>query len=149
MNTTVITYTCLAVIVGVFAFFMFQLLKLWQAKKLLDKTQNDDNPLSQLSESKLSSIVEAYNRSINIKVDGETKTNYPASEFFNEHNICKEFNLNLRSLDSASGTLVGLGLLGTFLGLTLGIRGFDSSNVENIQSSIKSLLGGMGTAFLT
>ena len=149
MNTTVITYTSLAVIVGVFTLFMYQLLKLWQAKKLLDKIQNEDNPLSQLRESKLSSIVEAYSRSINVSVDGEKKTNYPGSEFFNEHNVCKEYDLNLRSLDSASGTLVGLGLLGTFLGLTLGIGGFDSSNVENIQSSIKSLLGGMGTAFLT
>jgi hypothetical protein len=57
--------------------------------------------------------------------------------------------LNLRLLDTASGTLVGLGLLGTFLGLTLGIKGFDSSSTENIQKSIQGLLTGMGTAFFT
>lgn len=52
-------------------------------------------------------------------------------------------------LDTASGTLVGLGLLGTFLGLTVGILGFDSSDSSNIQQSIQNLLGGMGTAFST
>lgn len=45
--------------------------------------------------------------------------------------------------------LVGLGLLGTFLGLTLGIKGFDSSNTERINESIQGLLAGMGTAFYT
>ncbi|EFN90481.1 hypothetical protein HMPREF9018_0353 [Prevotella amnii CRIS 21A-A] len=45
--------------------------------------------------------------------------------------------------------MVGLGLLGTFLGLTLGILGFHSDSSEAIQGSIQSLLGGMGTAFLT
>ncbi len=52
-------------------------------------------------------------------------------------------------LDTASGTLVGLGLLGTFLGLTLGVKGIDLSTSENIQDGIQNLLGGMGTAFLT
>ena len=52
-------------------------------------------------------------------------------------------------LDTAAGTLVGLGLLGTFLGLTLGIKGFDSSNTERINESIQGLLAGMGTAFYT
>lgn len=55
----------------------------------------------------------------------------------------------MRMLDAASGTLVGLGLLGTFLGLTLGITGFDNSSSEKINESIKLLLSGMGTAFLT
>ena len=52
-------------------------------------------------------------------------------------------------LESTSGSLVGLGLFGTFLGLTLGISGFDSSNSDNIQQSIQHLLDGMGTAFVT
>ena len=52
-------------------------------------------------------------------------------------------------LDAVSGVLVGLGLLGTFLGLTLGIKGFDSSNTERINESIQGLLAGMGTAFYT
>ena len=52
-------------------------------------------------------------------------------------------------LDSVSGTLVGLGLLGTFLGLTIGIFSFNSQGADNINKSIQGLLAGMGTAFST
>jgi len=42
-----------------------------------------------------------------------------------------------------------MGILGTFVGLTLGISGFNLESSTEIQNSIKSLLGGIGTAFLT
>ena len=45
--------------------------------------------------------------------------------------------------------MTGLGILGTFLGLVLGISGFDTASTEAITSSISGLLSGMGTAFLT
>ena len=51
--------------------------------------------------------------------------------------------------DLISGTMTGLGILGTFLGLVLGISGFDTATTEAITSSISSLLSGMGTAFFT
>lgn len=51
--------------------------------------------------------------------DGK-KSNIPASEFIYDNSVCKCNKVNLRMLDTASGTLVGLGLLGTFLGLTFG-----------------------------
>jgi len=51
--------------------------------------------------------------------------------------------------DLISGTMTGLGILGTFLGLVLGISGFDTTTATAITSSISSLLGGMGTAFFT
>lgn len=73
----------------------------------------------------------------------------PSSVYFSDDNVSRAHKLNLRMLDTAAGTLVGLGLLGTFLGLTIGIAGFDSSNSSNIQGSIQNLLGGMGTAFST
>ena len=51
--------------------------------------------------------------------------------------------------DLISGTMTGLGILGTFLGLVLGISGFDTTTAAAITSSISGLLGGMGTAFFT
>ena len=51
--------------------------------------------------------------------------------------------------DLISGTMTGLGILGTFLGLVLGISGFDTTTTDAITSSISGLLGGMGTAFFT
>lgn len=47
------------------------------------------------------------------------------------------------------GTMTGLGILGTFWGLVMGVSGFDTSTTVVITSSISGLLGGMGTAFLT
>ena len=82
--------------------------------------------------------------------DGELhKSNIPSAEFFSLHKIARCWDLNLRIVEASAGTLVGLGLLGTFLGLTLGINNFDTSNANNIQSSIHNLLDGMGTAFAT
>ena len=51
--------------------------------------------------------------------------------------------------DLISGTMTGLGILGTFLGLVSGISGFDTTTTTAITSSISGLLGGMGTAFYT
>lgn len=92
--------------------------------------------LEDLSATTLKPIVDAYKKTISIKVDNEQKSNYPASEFFTDESISKCHNYNLRMLDTASGTLVGLGLLGTFAGLTAGIINFQSGSADQIQESI-------------
>lgn len=105
--------------------------------------------MDSLKETKIAPLAEIYSKTINIETHDGKKSNIPASEYINDYSVCKYNKLNLRMLDTAAGTLVGLGLLGTFLGLTLGIKGFDSSNTERINESIQGLLAGMGTAFLT
>ena len=65
-------------------------------------------------------LKEAYEKSICIEITGKKQTNTLAFEFFSEFSTCNAQRINLRLLDTASGTLVGLGLLGTFLGLTIG-----------------------------
>ena len=47
------------------------------------------------------------------------------------------------------GIFTGLGLLGTFAGITAGISGIDLGNVETMKSGIEVLLSGTKTAFLT
>lgn len=113
------------------------------------KVLEGEDLMASLEQSKLSVIAKAYKKCITFDVLGEKKTNVPASEFFSEVSVGKVLSLNYRMTEAASGTLVGLGLLGTFLGLTLGVMGFDSSNTENIQKGIQSLLSGMGAAFVT
>ena len=105
--------------------------------------------MDSLKETKIAPLAETYSKTIIIETHDGKKSNIPASEYINDYSVCKYNKLNLRMLDTAAGTLVGLGLLGTFLGLTLGIKGFDSSNTERINESIQGLLAGMGTAFLT
>lgn len=148
-NNDLITYGSLTIIAVVFLLFFWELTKLFRAYKSLKEYQNYNDVLSNLGNGKFSILSDVYRKNLKIQVGKDLKSNLPSYDFFNEQTISQLFKYNLKMLDSAAGTLVGLGLLGTFLGLTLGIRGFDSSNSENIQSSIQNLLSGMGTAFST
>lgn len=143
------TWGSLAVIAIVFILFMIEVLKINKANKLLTSILGKENKLDACKSTPIETLCDNYAKSINIPTSDGNKSNIPASEYFNEINVTKMHNLNLRMLDTAAGTLVGLGLLGTFLGLTVGVMYFDSSNTANINKSIESLLSGMGTAFST
>lgn len=147
--TNLITWASLAIIAIVFFLFVFELTKLYNANKLINKRLGSEDLLASFVGSKLEQICETYRKTINIKTQNGDKSNIPSSSFLNDIAVAKVHKLNLRMLDTASGTLVGLGLLGTFLGLTWGVKGIDISTSENIQDGIQNLLGGMGTAFLT
>lgn len=47
------------------------------------------------------------------------------------------------------GVLTALGILGTFLGLVLGLRSFDFSNADQMTSSVEALVSGLNVAFYT
>ena len=81
--------------------------------------------------------------------EGKMKTDEEAEAYFDLDSVLSEIRINRRLLNAGSGLLVGLGLLGTFLGLTIGVMDFDSDSTEAIQKSINELLNGMGTAFAT
>ena len=147
--TEIATWALTTVIAFFFLLFGWQEVKLHQIKEAIKKLLESNNVLDSIKETKIAELGEKYNESINIETEGIKKTNIPASEYFNDISVCKCNKLNLRMLDTGSNTLVGLGLLGTFLGLTLGISDFDSSDTAHINESIQGLLAGMGTAFLT
>ena len=74
-----------------------------------------------------------------------------ASLFFSEDRLLGQ-HLNLRYWNSVPALLVGLGILGTFIGLVWGLIPFSGINFEQtseIQSAIKKLLSGVSTAFVT
>lgn len=48
-----------------------------------------------------------------------------------------------------TGTLTGLGILGTFIGLSLGLGAFNGDNIYTITDNVGPLLGGMKVAFHT
>ena len=134
-----ITIISIAVIAGFFLYYFIQAIKLYRLNKILERAITSDNSLEYLKDTKLVSLYESYKETIYFKYNDTIKSNIPSSEYFSELNTSKAIKLNLRMLDTASGTLVGLGLLGTFLGLTLGVGGFDSSDVSKIQMSIEGL----------
>ena len=146
---SIITWASLAAIVVVFFLFLKELNKLRSANKQIEDSLASSDILESLKGTKLETLGDAYRKVINVVTPKGNKSNMPSSVYFSDDNVSRAHKLNLRMLDTAAGTLVGLGLLGTFLGLTIGIAGFDSSNSSNIQGSIQNLLGGMGTAFST
>ena len=50
---------------------------------------------------------------------------------------------------AVSGTLTGLGILGTFLGLSMGLGAFDGNDIYTISDNVGPLLEGMKVAFHT
>ena len=144
-----VTYIVCRFIVCVLAYYLFESGKQYVAYRVLHKAFRSEDAIEVLSGSKLSGLAASYMKTIDIKVGDDRKSNTPSGWFFNTQSVLKAYSINQKALDVASGTLVGIGLLGTFLGLTIGISNFDSSTSDNIQSSIQSLLDGMSTAFIT
>jgi len=107
-----------------------------------------ETELPNLPKSKrLQKIWESYQGTFST-YDNERKTKEFSEEYFNEHNILFA-SLNLRAINNVSNTLIGLGILGTFVGLTYGIADSNFETTEGIKNSINNLLSGMGTAFVS
>lgn len=99
------------------------------------------------SDKQLAPIWSAYQKTF-INYGDFTKTNHNAKEFFSEYAILN-VKLDVRFLNNVASSLVGLGVLGTFIGLALGVSSIQLTDSETIKSSIDTLLKGMGTAFTT
>lgn len=76
------------------------------------------------------------------------KTPEHAQDFFNSMAVLPSV-MNLRLFMAVPNVLVGFGILGTFVGLTVGVATFDTGSADSIKTSIQRLLSGMGTAFVS
>lgn len=110
-------------------------------------TDTDENvPL--FSKDILQRIFEEYRKErINVAKATDHSSYVAIDDYFNINQLDEIGKSSFCEL--IPGTMTGLGILGTFLGLVIGISGFDTATTETITSSISDLLGGMGTAFLT
>ncbi len=68
-------------------------------------------------------------------------------EYINE-NLLDRVGMNYFN-SGISGTLTGLGILGTFLGLSMGLGSFDGNDIYTISDNVGPLLSGMKVAFHT
>jgi hypothetical protein len=71
-----------------------------------------------------------------------------ASEVFNASSLANGLVGN-RFILAMPGILTGLGVLGTFVGLTMGIGDLDLTSLDNANEQIKKLINGCSTAFKT
>ena len=68
-------------------------------------------------------------------------------EYFNDDIVDEVMHRNL--LNQVAGAMTGLGILGTFIGLSLGLRSFNTGSTAEITNSIAPLMDGIKIAFHT
>ncbi|RKU21196.1 hypothetical protein C6503_04990 [Candidatus Poribacteria bacterium] len=111
----------------------------------LEKVFEDENKLFKKAWQEFKeSLVIPERRKVVYKTD-------EASFFFSEDRLLGQA-LNLRFWNSVPALLVGLGILGTFVGLVWGLipfSGIDFKQTEEIRRAIEELLSGVSTAFVT
>lgn len=77
------------------------------------------------------------------------KTSECANDVINFDSISKSYNIKTTVLSSIPNILTSIGILGTFVGLSIAIINFNAVSSDSIRDSIDVLLKGMGTAFYT
>lgn len=69
------------------------------------------------------------------------------SEYINYDDICEHVKKGYA--ENIASSMTGIGLLGTFIGLAVGLQSFDASSMGSMESSISPLIDGIKTAFYT
>ena len=84
-----------------------------------------------------------------VEVDGQLKNTVEASHFFNASSLAGGLVGN-RWLAAGSGIITGLGVLGTFVGLQLGLGSLVFDNgTDKLMQGIQQLVGSASIAFTT
>lgn len=138
-----ITVLSVTIILGCFFGAIIYLL----IRSFLYKKVFTNSPSEILQHKKIAKVVREYEAGL-FEVDGKRKSFISFQKKISQEAVLNQF-FNDSVLSSIGNILVGLGVLGTFLGLSIGVSGFEMKDTGTIQKSINSLLGGMGTAFVS
>jgi len=102
--------------------------------------------------SKLGKLWREFDESLVCSLDGKILSNtLDADHFFNEKSLARSLSGN-RLLVAVPALLTGIGVLGTFAGLQLGLASLDlttDSDVNTLKIGIFSMMSGASTAFVT
>lgn len=93
---------------------------------------------------KFSSLYNRYESSLS-----NNRTCEYANDFINIDSVANAYKIKTDVLNTIPNILTSLGILGTFVGLSVAIINFNAGSSESIRDSINILLNGMGTAFFT
>lgn len=90
-----------------------------------------------------------YQRHVSAHTDkkGSLKEDCPVEDYINEDLLNRAGRTYFNS--SISGAMTGLGILGTFLGLSMGLSSFSGNDIFTISENVAPLLDGMKVAFHT
>lgn len=97
---------------------------------------------------KLQEIFRDFVFELNRENDAANKYYRPSiDEYVNEDLVDSTMHRN--ELNQVAGMLTGLGILGTFIGLSLGLQNFNTGTTAEMTSSIEPLMNGIKVAFHT
>ncbi|HGT7062399.1 type I Zorya anti-phage system protein ZorA1 [Escherichia coli] len=171
--TSVQPYMVPATVIGIVsvAFIIFTLFYLFRAVKIVNglekykqsinsiKNYEPDNQLQHLQnlfvQPELKHAWSEFKESLHSQYeleDGEEKivrirATAPSASFFSEQQLV-DIPLNTELFKHLPGILTGVGIIGTFYGLMIGLKHFDPSTPEQVTSSVNNLLHDVLYAFL-
>ena len=121
-----------------------------QLKNAIDKLKGEDWENISFEMSELKTAYENYQDEMKRLSQAESADSPRISCDIEEYIYPQLLNNIIKKpiCESISGTMTGLGLLGTFLGLIIGLKDF-STDYNEIQNSILMLLNGIKMSFLT
>lgn len=99
-------------------------------------------------EEKKFKLLDSQIKEYNIVLKYRNYSRVKAEEYFNENTIL-ENKINIHSLGNKASILTGLGILGTFLGLALGLHSINGGDLAKNLTVIDTLIPKMGLAFRT
>lgn len=135
----------LVIIIGFSLLLGYFWLWVYSKNRVIIKKLTSIDDLDSLPEKVKSKFSNYKDTMINYKE--EQKTAESIQKYLNQEFLASL--INIRFWLWVPSLFVGMGILGTFYGLQKGITGFDTNTSESIQASIKSLLDGTSTAFIS
>lgn len=120
-----------------------------ELRKSADKFSSFDKIKDSFANKKLKKLYEDYQHEFErLKVDLPDGVGCDIEEYFNEENLASV--LHADRLNQIPGALSGLGMLGTFVGLTLGLSQFNFlGSSTKIAEGVDPLLSSIKVAFFT
>lgn len=151
-----VTKWILVALAVIFAYYIWKVAKIWFITRFgLGSVNKQADLLKFLAGYKHTKYIsKEYERTICFKDrNDQAKTSEFASDYFNIGAILTAAKVNVSAMGAAAGILVGIGVLGTFIGLTVGLSDIDltqvKDNPDTLINGVSTLIAGMKTAFLT
>lgn len=148
LNADQVTFAICFLIIVFFGYYTYKPIQLIILNHKIQKLRKENLFEELLNFPKIKKIAADYKSRF---YRSKNKTSEPAENFFNIHNLIAVCRINRNAMTSAAGVLVGFGVLGTFLGLSIGVSNVDTNNnsAKELMANVGVLTNGMSTAFLT
>jgi len=156
-TSLIINIIFIAIMIIMFFCYLWGMIRYNKTRKEVDKLFDElkeieedgrTRKLESINYDKIKGEVNAFNETLMPKGEKHYST-IGVERYFNSVTLLEE-KLNMRIINNIPQIFPGVGILGTFLGLALGLRAVNTSGSSNeILNSIQPLLANISLAFIT